>query len=417
MIGLFKTFWHRNPNVLIFLLSLPVLLIEAKTENDFDIFIQAARDWSNGLNPYTQLYHEWYHYFYDITFLTLLSWFQHLPNDWIKLGWLTVQVILLIQIWKMVLGHVGTSAASSSTFRWLGLALVIFNIRLIRDNIHLGQMTILLLFLSIKGLELIFNRRNAFGGALLAWGIVVKILPIVVLPYLIYRNRWKGAAWTMVFCVFFVALPYLYQNTTQYSELLKSRWALLNPSNTEHILDTSERSFHSMTTLISVLFHAHCDDTHILPLRRHIWDCDVQTVKWISLISRLVLVASFLLVLRSPPFTEGRRELYFQEWAYLLMLIPLIFPHQQHYAFLMMMPGLACLLAPYFTGVAIWKWNTLRVWLLVLIFIAMNIHFLLGVWSSYYNHFKILTYGGLVALILLLQQMHPRDASHQEENI
>jgi hypothetical protein len=172
-----------------------------------------------------------------------------------------------------------------------------------------------------------------------------------------------------------------------------------------------------MTTLVSVLFHAHCDDTHILPLRRHIWDCDVQTVKWISLISRLILVASFLWVLRSRPFVEGRREHYFQEWAYLLTLIPLIFPHQQHYAFLMMLPGLACLLSPYFTGAAVWRWKSLRAWLLVLIFMAINIHFLLGVWSSYYNHFKILTYGGLVALILLLQQMHPRDVSHQEENI
>lgn len=410
-----RTLWHRHTHLFIFLLVLPILFIEARTENDFDIFITAARDWSNGLNPYTQLYHEWYHYFYDITFLSVLALFQTLPNYWIKLIWLALQVVMLFEIWRIVLDRLNITKAQQLK-RWgFGFVLVLFNVRLLRDNLHLGQMTILLLFLSLKGLDLIFKQKSFLGSALLAWGIVVKVLPIVVIPYLAYRKQWKATIATVALSAGYLALPYLYQNTTQYSDLLKSRWLLLNPTNAEHILDTSERSFHSMTTLTSILFHAQCDDLHILPYRRHIVDCDVQTVKWISLISRLALVCSFLWVLRSKPFDAGKDENHFREWAYLLMLIPLIFPHQQHYAFFMMMPGLAWLIARYWTGAKIWKWHSGRTWLLVFIFITMNVHFLLGVWSGYYNHFKVLTYGGLAALGLMWYEIYSGDRGHQKE--
>lgn len=411
-----KTLWLRHPNVVIFLATLPILFIEARTENDFDIFIAAARDWSNGLNPYTQLYHEWYHYFYDITFLSLISLFQALPNFWIKLIWLMAQVILLIEIWKIILDRLNISNLTTRK-RWMfGFFLVLINVRLLRDNLHLGQMTILMLFLSLKGLDLIFKQKSFLGSAMLAWGIIVKVLPIVVVPYLAYRKKWKTAIATLALSAGYLALPYLYQNTTQYSELLQSRWQLLNPTNAEHILDTSERSFHSMTTLTGILFHAQCDDLHILPYRRHIVDCDVQTVKWISLLSRLALIFSFLWILRSKPFDEGKDENHFREWAYLLMLIPLIFPHQQHYAFLMMIPGFAWLMAPYWTKHRNWKWRGGRKWLLIFVLITMNIHFLLGVWSGYYNHFKILTYGGLVALGLMWYEIFSGDTGHQKES-
>jgi hypothetical protein len=97
------------------------------------------------------------------------------------------------------------------------------------------------------------------------------------------------------------------------------------------------------------------------------------------------------------------------------MLIPLIFPHQQHYAFLMMVPGFAWLMAPYWNKHRNWTWLGRREWLLIFIFITMNIHFLLGVWSGYYNHFKILTYGGLLALGMMWHEINRGDDGHQKE--
>jgi hypothetical protein len=141
----------------------------------------------------------------------------------------------------------------------------------------------------------------------------------------------------------------------------------------------------------------------VFKIRRHVADFDVQTVNWISLIVRLLFVATFLWVLRSRPFVKALSKKHeFTEWAYLCMLIPLIFPHQQHYAFLLALPGIALLLLPYFTGEQEFSWKKGRTWLMIFVFIAFNIGFLLGTYSAFYNHFKLLTYGGIVALLLLL---------------
>jgi hypothetical protein len=299
--------------------------------------------------------------------------------------------------------HLNLKRLHEKRFLLFGLVFFLFSLRLLRDNIHLGQMTILILFIMMKAMDLFMKNRVVAGSLLLSWGIVVKILPVVVVPYLIYRRKFKAAAAVVVCAFSFLVLPYLYMEKDTYSSLLQSRWELLNPSNVEHVLDTSERSFHSLTTLVATLFHEKCDDTHVLKIRRHVADFDVQTVNWISLIVRLLFVATFLWVLRSRPFVKAMSKKHeFVEWAYLCMLIPLIFPHQQHYAFLLALPGIALLLEPYFNGEKEFSWKKGRTWLMIFVFIAFNIGFLLGTYSAFYNHFKLLTYGGIVALFMLL---------------
>ncbi len=398
-----KRLWTNYPTWVIFVLCLPIFFFEAKTENDFDIFIQASRDWLTGRNPYTELYHEWYHYFYDISFITVLSWFQFLPNYFIKLGWLIINFFFLASIWRILIDYLNLNRLSDKRLQLFGFVFFLFSLRLLRDNIHLGQMTILILFLMMKGMDLLMKNRVVVGSALLSWGIVVKILPVVVVPYLIYRRKFKAAVAVVVFALSFLLLPYLYMEKETYSNLLQSRWELLNPSNVEHVLDTSERSFHSLTTLVATLFHEKCEDTHVLKIRRHVADFDEHTVNWISLIVRLLFVSTFLWVLRSMPFVNAvNRDREFREWAYLCMLIPLIFPHQQHYAFLLGLPGIALLVLPYFTGEKEFSWKKGRTWLIVFVFLSFNIGFLLGTYSAFYNHFKLLTYGGIVALVMLL---------------
>jgi hypothetical protein len=130
---------------------------------------------------------------------------------------------------------------------------------------------------------------------------------------------------------------------------------------------------------------------------------------------RLLFVSTFLWVLRSRPFIKALSKKHeFTEWAYLCMLIPLIFPHQQHYAFLLALPGIALLLEPYFSGLKKISWKKGYTWFMVFVFLSFNIGFLLGTYSAFYNHFKLLTYGGIVALLLLLVK---RDNAAEEKPI
>src|SRR4051812_22609188 len=85
-------------------LVLAVVLIEAKGEGDFTIFLAASRDLWISKNVYTTLYNEWYHYYYGIFFAILITPLSFLPLYFAKLIWLLLNVFFLYRIWKILAG-------------------------------------------------------------------------------------------------------------------------------------------------------------------------------------------------------------------------------------------------------------------------------------------------------------------------
>jgi hypothetical protein len=129
-----------------------------------------------------------------------------------------------------------------------------------------------------------------------------------------------------------------------YTDCIREWWLLINPSNDQHLIDTEERSFHSITTLISILFLKNPPDIYALPIRRHIVDLSVEQVKTIIQVTRLILIASVLIVIKKRPFVKSSIPELWYESAYIMALVPLIFPHQQHYAFLFQLPAISILI-------------------------------------------------------------------------
>ena len=68
------------------------------------------------------------------------------------------------------------------------------------DTIHLGQPNLALLAIMLAGLALLQRDRQAAAGALFALAAAIKAFPVMALPYLLWRRRWRAAA-SMVACV------------------------------------------------------------------------------------------------------------------------------------------------------------------------------------------------------------------------
>ena len=97
--------------------------------------------------------------------------------------------------------------------------------------------------------------------------------------------------------------------------------------------------------------------------------------------------------------------------SYLCLIIPLIFPHQQHYAFFFIFPASTYLLF-YLVYLFFIKENykitkyfkikkiTLIVFISIVYFLT-NSHFILGQFNNFYDHYKTLTYGVLILMTLL----------------
>jgi hypothetical protein len=118
-----------------------------------------------------------------------------------------------------------------------------------------------------------------------------------------------------------------------------------------------------------------------------------------------------LYFLHTKPFTSGVSKIQkLYEISYICLIIPLIFPHQQHYAFFFIFPA-----TTYLIYYMLWVYfssnisesqyymhhKILFVTIMIVAYCLTNSHLILGQFTDYYDHFKTLTYGILIILGLL----------------
>lgn len=406
---LLKYHWSYYAGGLIVLL---IILIEARGKGDFSIFISASEDLLSHKNIYGIQYNEWYHYYYDVVFALILVPFSFLPLYLVKVMWLALNVFFLYRIWKIITHWLPLKELPKNSVMIFTLLSFLFASRFILSNIHLSQVTIMILYFTLEGIYLIEKERKISGSILLAAGITIKLLPVVIIPYLLYRKEFKSVVYILIFIIALFILPAAFIGFEYNTFLLSERWQLINPMNIEHISDTSERSFHSLTTLLSTLLMNNTGDMYALPLKRNIADIPVDSLKIIINVTRALFILFTLYFLRTKPFKNKVSKIQrLYELSYVCILIPLIFPHQQHYAYMFIFPAttylLYYLIVNYFNknaGTVIRSFKTKRTLLisgLALVYLSTNSHLILGEYSKYYDHYKTLTYGVLLLIIIL----------------
>jgi hypothetical protein len=380
------------------------LVIESSNKGDFHIFLEASKSLMNGENIYEKTYFDGYHYFYSILFTLFIYPLTFLPAHLAVFLWLCLNIFFLYRLYVTINKLLSPYLLSHPYKKWFWILTAVFSLRLIFENLHVAQTTIFLLYLCLEGVYLIHDKKNLQGAMLIALGINIKLLPVVLLPYLLYRRKFKAAGLIVLFSTIFLFTPILFIGQNQFEELLTTWLNLINPLNTQHVLDVEERSFHSLTTLLSTLFVQNVPDIYALKIKRNIADVNLETLNTIITSVRLILIVFTLYFLRSRPFKKIENPLHrFWETSYILCLIPLIFPHQQHYAFLFIMPAYAfCIyymlrFHNYMT--ALKKYSLIG--LLSIIYLLVNMKLILGNFNEYYEHFKILTYGAIFLIITL----------------
>ena len=76
------------------------------------------------------------------------------------------------------------------------------------DMFDLGQPNLMLLAIMLGGLVLLKDRRELGAGALFAAAASLKAFPITILPYLVWRGRWRAAVSMVVMtAVFLLVVP------------------------------------------------------------------------------------------------------------------------------------------------------------------------------------------------------------------
>lgn len=335
-----------------------------------------------------------------------MSPLNHLSLYWANAVWLTANIFFSYRIWKITCSYLPIKQLNKKQIRIFSTITIIFIFALWLKNMHLTQMTIFILFLCLEGVYRIEKKQLWQGALLISLGITIKIVPIVLIPYLFYRTNYKASFLTIVFIVLLLFIPGLFIGFESNSFLLLERWTLINPTNSAHVLDVAERSFHSLTTLCSVLFIENTGETYALAYKRNILNLDIETLGVLINVIRLVFVAGTLLFLSSQPFKKSTSN--FQTWyelSYILLITPLIFPHQQHYSFFFIFPAITYLVYYHQNNRTLDFSKKLKstpfLLLIILVFFLLSSDLILGAYREIYDHFKTLTYGVIILIPML----------------
>lgn len=307
----------------------------ARSPSDFTVFLEAARYLSEGNVPYGEWLYvsEGYfcHYFYSPFWATILLPLGKTSPFIIQMVWLLLNLFFLFRLGLLLEAYIKTKVAN-----WVWLILLVFSVRFLLYNLEMVQMTIFLLWGSLESLRLMRTKNWLWGSLLLAFVINVKIMPVVLIPYLLYRAHYKFVFLVILFLGILILLPGFILGWSFNWEVHLAWFDAINPINTEHSLET-DLGPHSLTAWIPTLL---TETKGIIDSKRHIVNLGTENAILVMNLVRIGLILSVLLVLKWPPFKKlDSTYLQLYEISYLFFLIPLIFPHQQKYAFFCLLPA------------------------------------------------------------------------------
>lgn len=396
---------------------LAISIIEARGNGDFKVFLEAAKLLRDHESPYNKWIFVsqgvYAFYYYSPLFAVLLIPFSYLPQFIPNFIWLLLNIYFLYRTWQLITSWLDIKEFDARSTHLLFFLIFLFTIRFIHDNFGRIQMTIYLLWSILESVHSFRNRHPVKGSAILALAINIKIMPVVLIPYLLYRNHIRPVLYTMGFLLVFLLIPSFFAGYGFNNLLLSEWWSVVNPWNKEHLIE-AEWGIHSLTALIPALLHKTSGE---LDLRRHLIHLDLQYVEIILHTARLLLILFTLYFLSTLPFKPARSKLYeFWELSYIILLIPLIFPHQQKYAFVLMLPAIAYI---FYFLIYLHRFNHeeydrsrwKRIVVCMFLFWVLTTLTTSGIigWSltKVTQHYKTITCGAIL-LLIVLARCHPR---------
>jgi Glycosyltransferase family 87 len=331
-----------NKNLLILFAALYIIKVISADAGDFMAYYGAANDIRQGKTIYFVEYMGWSSYSYPPFFAMLLVPLAALPLIVADTLWLLLSVFLLFRIFRLIEGILDISTVfSDKMYKYWVILVLIFTSRFILYNFDNSQTTIVVLWGCLESLNLTLKNLYLLSGLVLATVISIKLMPLVVIPYFFYRSYYKSGFWALSFLIFLNLLPSIFYGFEGYVSVLKQWNAVINPVNNDFIFGENdiEESVHSLSALFAGLF---TDRMTRHGINRHITVLSHEKIIFWHSMAQLFFISLTLFFLKTMPFKSiANKRRIFGEFSYLMLIVPIIFPHQQKYAFVMILPAVA----------------------------------------------------------------------------
>jgi hypothetical protein len=306
---------------------------------DIHVYLHAAGQFSSGLDIYANNPHN--RYLYSPLFAMLMQPLAHIDWSWARVLWLIVNGLAGVRVWVLLQRLAAPWLPAPGRGRWLlGVGVAILALESLNQNFNLGQITLLMLWLTVEGCLLVLGGRPVPGAALLALGINIKIVPVLALGYLLCRRAWMGAGLTVAFLVVYLVLPAAQAGWTTNVELHERWLASINPAQSEYIFEQDKGCQSLNCTLSAYLLDPEAPENRgYHPAWARL---STGTLRPVLRVAQAAMIVALLI-----PIVQHRRQRRpdglqtFREIACLLAVTLLVCPHQMAYAVVYAVPAAA----------------------------------------------------------------------------
>ena len=209
------------------------------------------------------------------------------------------------------------------------------------DMFDLGQPNLVLLAMMLYGFWLLQHERPWMAGSMFALATAIKVFPVAVLPYLLWRRRWMAAASLLVFLgVFLFVVPAPVRGVQHNIAELKSWYqGMVGSSSEKGFGQRDEQNWSWVNQSIIAVTHRltrpvnyNQDDPAKPPRTMNLVDVSFKTANWAVLLVSLAIGLGFLAVMPRRERRTPRSDA--EELGILFCLMTVASPLARQYYFM-----------------------------------------------------------------------------------
>jgi hypothetical protein len=224
---------------------------------------------------------------------------------------------------------------------WLAALPSVVTISFIFDMFDIGQPNLVLLALMLLGFWLLQHGRPWSSGSMFALATALKVFPIAVFPYLLWRRQWASVASMLIFLgVFLLAAPAPIRGFQHNLSELKTWYRGMVASSSEQGFGQRNdqnwswmnQSLISLTHRLTRPVNYNQDNPDRPPATMNLLDLDFRTANWIVAGIAVIIGLGFVAVM--PPARRRTPRSDAEELGILFCLITVASPLARQYYFM-----------------------------------------------------------------------------------
>ena len=315
----------------------PEVFGSGKTK-DYPLWFWAGQQVLQGKPLYPATAVEYFEFIYPplpAIMLAIPSWFGKIPL------YVVLSILNAVAWWYTGTFSQVMTGSGRSPGRWLEALPAVITVPFVFDMFDLGQPNLLLLAMMLYGFWSLRRQRSWLAGFMFALATAIKVFPIAVLPYLIWRRKWQAVAATVAFTgILLYVVPAPIRGVERNAaELALWYQGMVGTSSDKGFGQRDEQNWSWVNQSLIAVTHRlvrpinyNQDNPKTPPRTMNIIDVDYRTANWIVLALSALLGLGFVVIMPGQARRTARSDA--EELGILFCLITVASPLARQYYFM-----------------------------------------------------------------------------------